>query len=83
VIDRESLPRLLTTGELARVLEVPLHRLQYVLQRDGIQPIGLAGSAYIYDAIIVAFLRATLARDTWLQSVKDKAQSGGGAHGQF
>jgi hypothetical protein len=50
----QSLPRLVTAGLIAERLQVPLHRVQHVLNsRPAIRPLALAGHVrlYTYEAI--------------------------------
>lgn len=47
---RESVPRLATIGEVASFLEVPIHRVQYVLRtRSHIRPTAVAGGSRCFD----------------------------------
>ena len=38
-----------TVGEIARRLEQPLHRIEYVIRSREIQPAGLAGNARVFS----------------------------------
>jgi len=44
-----SVQDLLTVGVIARRLNAPLHRIEYVIASRGITPIGRAGQAYVYN----------------------------------
>jgi hypothetical protein len=41
-------PSLLTVGEIARQLQEPIHRIEYVIRSRGVQPIGWAGHARVF-----------------------------------
>lgn len=57
----EYVPRLATTGEVAQLLGVPLHRIQYVLQtRSHIRPAATAGGARCFDDDAIAKIRHEL-----------------------
>lgn len=38
-----------TVGEIARRFGVQVHQVEYVIRTRGIEPIGRAGSAYVYS----------------------------------
>ena len=42
-------PTLPTTGEIARRLNVPTHRVNYVVESRGIEPAGWAGHAKVFS----------------------------------
>ena len=48
---KEALP---TTGEIARRLDVPLHRVEYIIRAHGIVPVGWAGNARVFSEEDVA-----------------------------
>lgn len=51
-------PRLLTVGEIADRLDVPVHRVQYVLRtREDITPVAYAGRARLFDNDALARIR--------------------------
>ncbi len=53
--------RLRTPGVLAADLDVPLHRVQYILQtRDHIKPSARAGQLRLYDREALALIRHEL-----------------------
>ena len=57
----ESIPRLRTPGVLAADLDVPLHRVLYVLRtRAHIMPSARAGRLRLYDLEAVALIRHEL-----------------------
>lgn len=56
-----SPPRLLTTGQLAKELRQPVHRILYVLStRHHIQPSALSGVSRVYDSRAKAQIRHEL-----------------------
>lgn len=58
---QEVVARLRTSGVLAADLDVPLHRVQYVLQtRDHIKPSARAGQLRLYDREALALIRHEL-----------------------
>ena len=59
--------RLRTPGVLADALEVPLHRVLYILEtRDHIKPSARAGRLRLYDRKSIALIRHELnAIDAW------------------
>jgi len=50
-----------TVGEIARRLNEPVHRIEYVLRTRDIQPIGMAGNARVYTEEDVERIAAFLA----------------------
>ncbi len=54
----EAMP---TVGEIARRLNEPVHRIEYVLRTRDIQPIGMAGNARVYAEEDVERIAAFLA----------------------
>ena len=57
-----NVPHLLTTGRIASELDVPLHRIYYVLMtRNHICPVARAGNIRLYDVQGVASIRRELA----------------------
>jgi len=47
---KDTMPyQLLTSGQIARKLNVPLHRVTYFLRTRGIKPRAKAGPYYVYD----------------------------------
>ena len=58
-----SVPRLATIGEVAKLLQVPLHRVEYVLRsRPHITPRATAGGARCFDDQAIAEIRHELNR---------------------
>jgi DNA-binding transcriptional MerR regulator len=57
----ENIPRLLTTGEIARRLAVPVHRVTYAIQRHGIKPTAFAGNVRLFSVETVKRLSTCLA----------------------
>ncbi len=56
-----SVPKLATVGEVAKLLNVPLHRVEYVLRtRPHIRPRATAGAARCYDDAAIAAMRHEL-----------------------
>ena len=56
-----SVPRLATIGEVARILDVPPYRIEYVLRtRPHIRPRATAGNARCYDDHAIAQIRHEL-----------------------
>ena len=57
----DNIPVLNTSGKLARLLNVPLHRVVYILNtRRGIAPTALAGRVRLYDSQALAQIRYEL-----------------------
>ncbi|MFH1268674.1 MAG: MerR family transcriptional regulator [Planctomycetota bacterium] len=57
----DSIPRLATIGEVARLLKTPLHRIEYVLRsRPHIRPRATAGGARCFDDEAIAEIRHEL-----------------------
>ena len=57
----DSPPRLATIGEVAKLLRVPLHRIEYVLRtRSHIRPRATAGGARCFDNDAIARIRLEL-----------------------
>ncbi|GIW78769.1 MAG: hypothetical protein KatS3mg105_0576 [Gemmatales bacterium] len=50
-----SAPAMPTVGEIARRLDQPIHRIEYVIRARGIRPCGWAGNARVFpeDAVEV------------------------------
>src|SRR5580765_1941772 len=44
-----ALKRLLTVGEIARLANSDVHRVEYYIRSRGIQPLGMAGNARVFD----------------------------------
>lgn len=58
---KQFVPRLATIGEIARTLDVPLHRVEYVVRsRTHIRPRAVAGSARCFDDNAIAQIRHEL-----------------------
>ena len=56
-----TIPRLATIGEIAELLNVPLHRIEYVLRtRPHIQPRAMAAGARCFDDVGVAQIRQVI-----------------------
>jgi DNA-binding transcriptional MerR regulator len=56
-----SVPPLATVGEIAKLLRVPLHRIEYVLRsRPHIKPRATAGGARCFDDDAIAQIRHEL-----------------------
>lgn len=53
-------PSLDTVGRIAERLGVPLHRVQYVVDRKGIKPTAFAGRLRLFDRAAVARIRHEL-----------------------
>ena len=52
----------LTCGEIARRLQVPAHRVDWILRTRGVEPIGRAGCIRIYDEGTVAYVKGEIER---------------------
>ena len=50
----------LTVGEIARRLECPVHRIQYLVAARGIEPVERAGNLRIFSVETLNALRAEL-----------------------
>lgn len=57
-----QIPNLLTIGEIARRLDQPLHRVEYVLRSRNVVPAGWAGNARVFGEADVTFLATELRR---------------------
>lgn len=57
-----QIPSLLTIGEIARQLDQPIHRIEYVLRSRNVAPAGWAGNARVFAESDVVFLAAELRR---------------------
>jgi hypothetical protein len=55
-----DVPQLRTVGVIATELDKPLHRVQYVLRKLNIKPIGRAGVLRLYDRATVEAVREAL-----------------------
>ena len=51
-----------TVGEIARQLDVPLHRVEYIIRSRNLRPIGKAGNARVFSAETVRRISAELER---------------------
>lgn len=61
MIEREVIAKLRTPGVMAADLNVPLHRVQYVLRtREHIRPSARAGGLRLYDREALSLLRHEL-----------------------
>lgn len=58
----ELLPTAPTVGEIARRLEVPLHRVEYVIRSRGIRPTSRAGNARVFSDAAVEMIGSELQR---------------------
>ena len=57
---------LLTVGEIARRLQQPIHRIEYLIRTRKIVPTSVAGNARVFTEADVAFLESTIAAvTTW------------------
>ena len=54
---KSSVPRLMTVGEIAKRLNQPVHRIEYLIQARRIRPRAMAGNARCFDDAAVAELR--------------------------
>jgi len=59
VSDTATLP---TVGEIARRLDEPLHRVEYVIRTRNIHPVGRAGNLRVFSDADVDYIRAELRR---------------------
>jgi hypothetical protein len=57
-----QIPNSLTIGEIARRLDQPIHRVEYVLRSRNVAPAGWAGNARVSVEADVAYLAAELRR---------------------
>jgi hypothetical protein len=53
---------LLTVGEIARRLDLEIHRVEYVIRSRSIRPLGWAGHARVFGESDLAFIAAELHR---------------------
>jgi len=56
----QDVPVALTIGEVARQLQVPLHRAEYLVRSRRIQPVARAGNARLFSEADVRQLRTEL-----------------------
>jgi hypothetical protein len=54
--------RVVTTGEIAREVKADRNQIRYILERDGIAPLGVVGRARVYDPSAVDYVRGVLRR---------------------
>lgn len=54
---KRTAPRLLTVGEIAARLHVPIHRVQYVVRVRGVSAAALAGRTRLFDNDALARVR--------------------------
>lgn len=59
---RSSVPASATVGEIARRLNEPVHRIEYVIRSRGLQPVSRAGHAGIYSDADVQNIASELHR---------------------
>lgn len=52
---------IVSIGQIARALDVPIHRVRYAIQRRGIRPVCRVGMADAYDRGAIDVLRPVLA----------------------
>jgi hypothetical protein len=55
-------PSLPTVGEIARRLNAPLHKVEYVLRSRQVQPAGRAGNSLVYSEADVQYVASELRR---------------------
>jgi hypothetical protein len=55
-------PSMPTSGEIARRLGVPTHRIEYIVRVRSIRPCGWAGNARVFDQEAVEAIAAELER---------------------
>lgn len=55
-------PSMPTIGEIARRLNVPTHRVEYIIRARDIRPCGWAGNARVFDEAGVETIAAELER---------------------
>ena len=53
--------KFLTVGDIARQLNVPLHRVRYLVESRGIEDAGTVGNLRIYDKGVLELVRGYLA----------------------
>jgi len=59
-----GISQLRTPGVIAAELDQPIGRVQYVLRKLGIKPIGRAGTLRLFDHCAVELVRAEIERST-------------------
>jgi hypothetical protein len=52
---------LLTVGDIAKIVNEPIHRCQYLLKSRDINPIARLGNHYVYDTSAVSRIQQILA----------------------
>lgn len=55
-------PRILTSGDIARRLDVPLERVKYIIMRDRLDAVGVAGRVRLFGEDALERVRAGLER---------------------
>ena len=65
-----TLPAALTIGEIARQLDAPLHKIEYIIKSRNIQPTQRAGNSRVFsqasvDYIVSELRRINTGRDNW------------------
>jgi hypothetical protein len=56
----ETCEALATVGEIARRIDEPLHRIEYVIRSRGIRPAAVAGNVRVFDEAAVERIAAAL-----------------------
>lgn len=57
-----AIPSMPTIGEIARRLDVPQHRIDYLIRARGISPCGRAGNARVFNDEAVDLIRSEIDR---------------------
>jgi len=57
-----SVPEALTVGVIARQLNVPVHRVEYVIRSRNIKPSSRAGSAYVFAESDLQYIGSEIRR---------------------
>ena len=57
---KKPTPALMTVGEIANRLGVPLHRVEYAVLAHDISPVGRAGNARVFDDSALKRIKAAL-----------------------
>lgn len=55
-------PNVPTVGEIARRLNEPIHRIEYVIRSRSIQPVSVAGNARVFAESDVQFIASEVRR---------------------
>ena len=55
-------PAIHSVGTLAKLFDVPVHRIAYVIRSRGIEPAGIAGNVRLFDEAAAQWIGSELQR---------------------